>query len=53
MNAYSEGRSEHDAKVLIASVEIVEIFEIVNRREPYNHERFVQVLSRLPELPEE
>jgi hypothetical protein len=48
-----EGRSEHDAKVLIASVVAVEIFEVVNRCEPYNHERFVQALSRLPELPEE
>lgn len=47
-----EGKSEHDAKVLIASVVAVEIFEVVNRHEPYNNERFVQALSRLPELPE-
>jgi len=47
-----EGISEQDAKVLIASVVAVEIFEVVNRREPYNSERFVQALSRLPELPE-
>jgi hypothetical protein len=47
-----EGSSENDTKVLIASVVSVEIFEIVNRREPYNHERFLQALSRLPELPE-
>jgi len=47
-----DGKSEHDAKMLIASVVAVEIFEVVNRREPYNNERFVQALSRLPELPE-
>ncbi len=48
-----EGRSEHDAKVLIANVVAVEIFEVVNSREPYNHQRFVQALGRLPELSEE
>jgi len=47
-----EGSSENDAKVLIASVVSVEIFDIVNRREPYNHELFVEALSRLPKLPE-
>ena len=46
------GKSEHDAKMLIASVVVVEILEVVNRREPYNNERFVQALNRLPELPE-
>ncbi len=48
----SEGHSEQDAKLLIASVVAVEIFEVVNRREPYNHDRFVQALNRLPEIPE-
>jgi ribosomal protein L11 methylase PrmA len=48
-----EGISEHDAKVLIANIVAAEIFEVINRREPYNHERFVLALSRLPELPEE
>jgi hypothetical protein len=47
-----EGHSEQDAKLLIASVFAVEIFEVVNRREPYNHVRFVQALNRLPEIPE-
>lgn len=48
-----EGISEDDAKVLIGSVVAVEIFEVVNRREPFNQERFVKALNRLPELPEE
>ncbi len=47
-----EGHSEQDAKLLIASVVAVEIFEVVNRREPFDHSRFVQALNRLPEIPE-
>lgn len=47
-----EGHSEQDAKLLIASVVAIEIFEVVNRKEPYNHVRFVQALNRLPEIPE-
>jgi hypothetical protein len=47
-----EGHSENDAKLLIANVVAVEIFEVVNRREPFNHHRFVQALNRLPEIPE-
>lgn len=48
-----EGHSENDAKMLIANVVAVEIFEVVNRREPFNHDRFVQALNRLPEVPED
>jgi Domain of unknown function (DUF1841) len=48
-----EGKSEDDAKVLIASVVIVEIFEVVSHLEPFDHERFVQALNKLPELPGE
>jgi len=48
-----EGRSEDDAKSLIGSVVAVEVFEVLKRQEPFNHERFVQALNRLPELPEE
>jgi hypothetical protein len=48
-----EGRSEDDAKSLIGSVVAVEIFEVLKRQEPFNHERFVHALNRLPELPEE
>ncbi|HSB31348.1 MAG TPA: hypothetical protein VLD55_07070 [Candidatus Sulfobium mesophilum] len=46
-----EGHSENDAKMLIANVVAVELFEVVNRREPFNHDRFVQALNRLPEVP--
>ncbi len=46
-----EGHSESDAKMLIAKVVAVEIFEVVNRREPFNHDRFVQALNRLLKIP--
>jgi Domain of unknown function (DUF1841) len=48
-----EGISAEDAKSLIGNVVVVEIFEVLKRREPFNPERFVQLLNRLPELPEE
>ncbi len=47
-----EGRSEDDAKSLIGSVIAVEIYEVLKRREPFNPERFVQALNRLPERSE-
>ncbi len=47
-----EGISENDAKSLIGSVVAVEIFEVLRRQEPFNHERFTEALNRLPELPE-
>jgi hypothetical protein len=47
-----EGKSEDEAKMLIASVVSVEIFEVLKRQEPYNNERFVKALNSLPELPE-
>lgn len=46
-----EGNSEDEAKMLIASGVAVEIFEVLKRQEPYNNERFVKALNRLPELP--
>jgi len=48
-----EGISAYDAKSLIGSVVAVEIFEVLKRQEPFNPQRFVQALNRLPELPEE
>jgi len=48
-----EGKSDDEAKMLIASVVAVEIFEVLKRQEPFNNERFVKALHRLPELPED
>ena len=48
-----EGYSEEQARTLIGFVVASEIFDILKHRQPYNHERFVEALRRLPELPRE
>ena len=48
-----EGYSEEQARALIAFVVTSEMFEILKYIRPYNHERFVEALRRLPELPGE
>ena len=47
----SEGHSEAEARHLIGCVVATEIFEILNRDEPFDHARFVKALDRLPKLP--
>jgi hypothetical protein len=44
-----EGYNEKDAKVLIASVIAAESFWIMKSGTPFNHERFVRNLKRLPD----
>ena len=46
-----EGYSEEEARTLIGYVVASEIFDILKYRKPYNHERYVEALRRLPELP--
>ena len=46
-----EGYSEEQARTLIGYVVASEIFEILKYMKPYNHERYVEALRRLPELP--
>jgi hypothetical protein len=46
-----EGYSEEQARTLIGYVVASEIFEILKYLKPYNHERYVGALRRLPELP--
>jgi len=46
-----EGYSEEQARTLIGYVVASEIFEILKYLKPYNHERYVEALRRLPELP--
>lgn len=48
-----EGYSEEQARKLIGYVVAAEIFEVLKQMSPYNHQRFVDALLRLPELPEE
>ena len=48
-----EGHSPEEARRLIASVVVSEIFEVMQRREAYDEGRFVAALARLPRLPGE
>jgi hypothetical protein len=46
-----EGHSENAAKLLIVNVFAAEIFEVVNRHEPFNHHLFAKALNRLSKIP--
>jgi hypothetical protein len=46
-----EGYSEEQARTLIGLVVAGELFDILKYRKPYNRERYVTALRRLPELP--
>jgi hypothetical protein len=46
-----EGYSEEQARTLIGFVVASELFDILKYRTPYNNERYVKALRRLPELP--
>jgi hypothetical protein len=45
------GRSEKEAKRLIACVVSAEIFDVLKRNEPFNLDRFVKGLDKLPTMP--
>lgn len=45
------GISEKEAKRLIACVVSVEIFDVLKKQEPFNLERFVKGLDKLPAMP--
>lgn len=47
-----EGFREKDAKQLISACVAAEMFNVMNNNEPFNRERYVEWLLRLPELPE-
>lgn len=47
----AEGKSEQEAKRLIANVVASEIFDVLKNKESYNHDRYVTALHRLPKLP--
>ena len=47
----AEGRSEPEAKRLIACVVAAEIFDVLKSRRSYDHDRYVAALAELPELP--
>jgi len=45
----NEGYSKDEARRLIGCVVASEIFEVLKQQKPYDHQRFVEALSRLPE----
>jgi hypothetical protein len=45
------GHAENEAKRLIACVVSAEIFDVLKKQEPFNLERFVKGLDKLPALP--
>jgi hypothetical protein len=45
------GRSEKEAKRLIACVVSAEIFDVLKKQELFNLDRFVKALDRLPAMP--
>ena len=47
----SEGFEEDEARRLIGCVVASKIFDILKHRQPYNQERYVKVLRKLPDLP--
>ncbi len=44
-----EGYSKEEARRLIGSAVASEIFEVLKQQKPYDHQRFVEALGRLPE----
>jgi hypothetical protein len=47
-----EGHDHNEARRLIGCVVASEIFDILKRMEPYDEDRYVAALRKLPELPE-
>jgi hypothetical protein len=45
------GHSEKEAKRLIACVVCAEIFDVLKKNEPFNLDRFVNGLNKLPTMP--
>jgi hypothetical protein len=45
------GHSEKEAKRLIGCVVSAEIFDVLKKNEPFNLERFVRGLNKLPAMP--
>ena len=47
----SEGKTKEEAMKLIDCIVAVEIFEITKHKKPFNESRYVENLSKLPEMP--
>ena len=49
----SEGISEEDAKVYVAQAVCVEVYETLRENKPFNRQRYLRNLKRLPQEPEQ
>lgn len=49
----AEGFGEDEARRLIGLVVASEIFQVLKHQQPYNGDRYVTALRKLPELPGE
>ena len=49
----AEGYSDKDARLLIGSIVVHQLYRVLKTRSPYNQEAFVADLARLPELPDD
>ena len=47
----ADGHSEKEARRLIACVVSAEIFDVLKQQQPFDLNRFVKDLDKLPELP--
>jgi peroxiredoxin family protein len=47
----AEGHSRQEARRLIACAVVSEIFDILQRHEPYDEDRYIAALQRLPTMP--
>ena len=47
----AQGISEEDAKIYIAQAVCVEVYDAMKNEKPYNRERYIKNLKRLPEEP--
>ena len=47
----TEGLPKDEARRLIGCVVASEIFDVLKQAQPYDEERYVKALRRLPELP--
>jgi len=47
----ADGRSRSEARRLIATAVVVEIFDIMKHDKPFDKDRFLKNLARLPEEP--
>ena len=49
----AEGHSPENARRLLAAVVASEVFEVLERKQPYDPTRYMAALHRLPKLPGE